>query len=210
MRPSRALLRLLALLTVCFGVIGLSPLGISIVALCIAAWVLLLQRPLVNQLVQRIWRMRWFFLAIGILYGLGSPVEEKWLALEQGFYRVGVLIVLVSSVGLCLSGLASQELAHGLVRLLRPLSYLKLPIASFARRLALALSSVDLMDQKIRSMPRKDRHQALNSVAQVCWAAENWLPLESPVESAERPAEVIDVSLFLFLAVLVVGSQCLS
>ena len=109
MSMSRALVRLISLLVVAVGLIGLAPLSLALLAGILALWIGLLERGLTGLLAQRIWRMRWFFLAIAILYGLGSPLADPWLGWQEGAYRVAVLIVLVVTVGLCLNQLPASS-----------------------------------------------------------------------------------------------------
>lgn len=204
MNPSRALIRLLALFVVSFGLIGLKPQALLLLAACLLLWALTLQRHNLQVIVQRIWRMRWFFLAIGILYGLGGPAADSGAAWLQAAYRVGVLIVLVCTVSLCLNDLAATELAAGIVSLLRPLRTLGVSVDVFARRLAMSLHSVELMDNQLRNMPRGNHKQALDSVAQVCWTAENWQP-QAQVESSHTAASRRDIGVCLGLLLLLLA-----
>lgn len=206
MNPSRALIRLLALFAVSFGLIGLSPCGLGLLAVFVLLWGLTLQRHTLPVMAQRIWRMRWFFLAIGILYGLGGPAADQLHSWAMAAYRVGVLIVLVCTVSLCLNDLAADELAAGIISLLRPLRVLGVPVEAFARRLAMSLNSVKLMDDELRKLPKANHKQALDSVAQLCWSAENWQPQQNS-SAAWLPASTADKMLGLSVLLLLLALQ---
>ncbi len=209
MKPSRAVLRLLALLLVSFGLLDLSPTGLGLLALYLAAWAVLFQAHNLGLLAQRIWRMRWFFLAIGILYGLGTPEQDAWQAWSAAAYRVGVLVILVTTVGLCLADLQAEELADGLITLLRPLAVLGLPIEVFARRLAMSLNSVALMDEKLRALRQGERREMLGAIANVCLAAEAWQP-QAEGAVARQASEWTDFALLLCILGFLLGLHTLT
>lgn len=201
MTLSRALVRLLSLLVVAIGLVGLAPMGVAAVALALGLWVVLLQRDLIGMLGQRIWRMRWFFLAIAILYGLGSPLADPLSGWLQGAHRVAVLIVLVTTVAVCLHRLPPRELSDGLARLLGPLSFLGLPVATFARRMAATLDAVNDMTERVRALPRG--RSALLAVARICDQAEDYeIDVTEGVVSA--PPARRDVA-FLIVAVSLIA-----
>ncbi len=203
MTLSRALVRLLSLLVVAIGLVGLAPLGVAAVALALALWVLGVQRDLLGLLGQRIWRMRWFFLAIAILYGLGAPLADPLSGWLQGAYRVAILIVLVTTVAVCLHHLPPRELSDGLARLLMPLSLLGLPVATFARRMAATLDAVNDMSERVRALPKG--RSALLAVARICDQAEVYeIDVSEGVVSTSpaRSDVVFLVSAIMLIAVL--------
>lgn len=208
-RPSAALLRLVCLLLVSLGLVTLKPEALGIFALVLLTWVLLFQRDQCALILQRLWRMRWFFLAIAILYGIGTPLESVPAAWREAIYRVGILAVLVSVVSLCLHQLAAAELAHAIARLLRPLSVLGLPVEAFARRLSLSLETVKLMDAKMRELPRRDHRAALDAVVQLCLGAERWQPLAVSEQPRLRPAQMLDVLMLMVFLSALAGLQWL-
>lgn len=200
MSMSRALVRLISLLVVAVGLIGLAPLSLALLAGILALWIGLLERGLTGLLAQRIWRMRWFFLAIAILYGLGSPLADPWLGWQEGAYRVAVLIVLVVTVGLCLNQLPARELSDGIASLLRPLKIAGLPVEVFARRTAATLDAVNEMSERVRSLPRG--RSALNAVAQICEQAERYQANAQPDHAAAAPT-ARDWAFFVLMVVSV-------
>ena len=201
MTLSRALVRLLSLLVVAIGLVGLAPLGVAAVGLALGLWVALFQRDMVGLLAQRIWRMRWFFIAIAILYGLGSPLADPLSGWLQGAYRVAVLIVLVTTVAVCLHRLPPRELSDGLARLLLPLRLLGMPVTTFARRMAATLDAVNDMSERVRALPRG--RSALLAVARICDQAEGYEIDVAEDEVSTSPARR-DV-LFLIFAVILIA-----
>ena len=207
---SRAVVRLLSLLLLSFGLIGVSLLGLACVAAVLALWVLILRRDLLQLILQRIWRMRWFFLAIAVLYGLGTPAMDSAQAWFEGLYRAGVLMVLVAAVALCLHDLAAAELALGLNVLLSPLAWIGVPVAVFSRRLAATLNRVEVMDEQVRDLPRGNHQVGLAAMAQLCWVVEQPQSTPEPVlEFESKPAQSRDVILFVSILSVIVLVQTL-
>lgn len=207
MTMSRALVRLFSLLAVAVGLIGLAPSAIVLLATVLAVWIILMERDLIAQLGQRIWRMRWFFLAIAILYGLGSPLADPWSGWLEGAYRVAILIVLVITVAVCLHRLPAHELADGIATLLAPLRYLRIPVDTFARRTAATLDAVNDMSERVRALPRG--RSALGGVAQICEQAERYTVLENL--QLERPAPAPrDLAFLALMLVLLVMLRLLA
>ena len=172
--------------------------------LALALWVVLFQRDMLGQLGQRIWRMRWFFLAIAILYGLGSPLADPLSGWLQGAYRVAVLIVLVTTVAVCLHHLPPRELSDGLARLLMPLGLLGIPVTAFARRMAATLDAVNDMSERVRALPRG--RSALLAVARICDQAESYDINVTEGEVSTSPAR-LDVLFLMFALILIAVLQ---
>ncbi len=183
---SRALLRLFALLILAGGSFTLGPAAIAVLGSLLLVWAALRNRALPLLWWQRVLRLKWFFLAIFVLYlfgGLQLDGRPDW---EQAAYRVGVLAVLVGIVAISLDGLPAQELARGLSRLLAPLARLGLSVDSFSRRLALTLDAVAHMQAEVRSL---DRQGGLAAVARVFESAESYQP--AAAAGAELKAPVV-------------------
>jgi hypothetical protein len=174
MGATRATVRIIGLLVIALGLVGLSPLKLLFFGSALFAWILIGQRELLPELKTRIARLRWFFLAIFILYLLGGTHPGSVSAWIEAGYRIGVLVILVAAVALCLHGMPPQELAAGVARGLRPLHYLGFPTDTFARRLAGTLDAVGHMDARVRAAARLDRLAALSSLANICADAERY------------------------------------
>ncbi len=207
MTMSRAVVRLLSLLLVAVGLIGLTPMGLLVLGVSLCLWVFVLERDLLGLLAQRIWRMRWFFLAIAILYGLGSPTADPWSGWKEGAYRVAVLIVLVTTVARCLNNLPPRELADGIAKLLKPLQWLSMPIDTFARRVAATLDAVNDMSERVRALPKG--RSALTAVAQVCEQAETY-QIDVSGEVVEEAPAARDIMFVFAASVVLLGAQWLA
>lgn len=171
MSMSRALARLLSLFIVAFGLFGLSgpALGVLSVLLLIGAYSL--DRALPQLWWQRVMRLKWFFLAIFILYGVSGYQYAGMMALSEACYRVGVLVILVGCVAIAFSRIPPAELATGLTRLLSPLARLGVPVDSFSSRLAATLDAVNHMEAEVRNI---DRSRPVDAVAAICLSAERF------------------------------------
>lgn len=170
---SRAGLRLALLLVVAVGVVGLSRPALLVFAGLLLLWLLTVQRAVLGEVVQRVLRLRWFLLAIFVLYLFGQPGQTVLQGLPEALYRVGILVVLVTNVSLCLHRLPPQELGSALTAALAPLGRLGLPSAAFSRRLAGTLDAVGKMDQRLRALRAAEARPGLASVAGVFVDAES-------------------------------------
>lgn len=194
---SRALLRLIALLIIAFGLVGLPPVDLLLLGGALLSWVIVLQRDVLKVWWLRLSRLRWFFLAIFILYLLGGPPGAGAMAWVEAGYRVGVLVVLVGAVAVCLHDLPAAELAQGLGVGLGPLARFGLPVESFSRRLAGTLDAVARMDESVRRVAQLDRELRLRAIAQICRELESASISPGAPDLAGRRAAQRDVVLLL-------------
>lgn len=202
--PSAAFLRLVCLFAVSIGLIGLQPTSLIVFSLALFGWVLLGRRSLLGLILQRIWRMRWFFLAIGLLYGLGGAEHQlDALAWHEGLYRVLILICLVALVSLCLDDQDSADTAAALAQLLRPLRLIRFPVETFSRRLALSLRTVQWMDQEMQQLRRNERIQLLSGLARLCLDAESDRSQDCASEPQFTAATMHDCAMLLSLGAAV-------
>ena len=117
----------------------------TLAALALAALlVTVAPAPLRTRIVTGAWRLRWLIVAIVLLYAWGGDVP--WL--EAGA-RIAVLVCAVAAVQFALFGVPAHDLADGLERVLKPLSFLGLPTARFAHRLVATLDAVPAMQARI-------------------------------------------------------------
>lgn len=96
--------------------------------------------------------LRFFLLALIVLYGWFQPGERLWPAagglsptaagMGEGALRAAVLVVMVIAVHTLMQGQGEGRVLAGLTDLLRPLRRLGLPTDRFALRLVLALRLV--------------------------------------------------------------------
>lgn len=118
-----------------------------------------------------LWRLRWLFFAIIVLHlwrGGGDPVWEVLPGLtdagaEQALRRSGVLIALLGAVVVLTRRTPPLWLAAGIVWLLAPLRAAGVPVARFARRLAMVFASVDVARGEAAGLRRQG--EALETAA---------------------------------------------
>ena len=169
-RLHRGDLRLCLLLALTIGIAGLEPAALG--ALLAILGLTALRIGAQSLLLGRVLRLRWFFLAIFLLYLFGpAPVSSAW---PEAIYRVGVLVAIVSVVTLSLHELPPQELGAALARWLSPLGWLGFPVQTFARRLAGTLDAVGQMDARLRALRGRSPGAApgFGALAQLCLDAE--------------------------------------
>lgn len=167
---SRSDSRLLGLLAMLLGLSGLSPLALCLYFLLMIWAAYRLQA--VTELWRRSLRLRWFFLAIFLLYLWGQPTIDEQPDWAQAGYRVGVLIGLLGAVSISLWGVPASELGSSLYRALRPLVRFGFPAQSFATRLAGTLDAIGTMDSALRGLQGRGLAQAMDGLATVCLDAE--------------------------------------
>lgn len=106
-----------------------------------------------TRLADAIYRIRWLLLAVAVVFLVFSPAPWSASLLLEAAWRCGVLVCAVAAVQLALHGLSTEALADGLTRLLRPLRWTRLPVATFARRLTLTLDAVPQVQALIAATP---------------------------------------------------------
>jgi len=119
-------------------------------------------------------RLRWLLLSIFVLYlGFtpGTPLASwlpglSWEGLAEGGRRVMVLLCLITAVYWLLVTTPVPSLVGAFSQLLRPLTWVGVPVAPFTRRLALTLSAIDGLEARYRSL--HDQGQRSLSLA-VAW-----------------------------------------
>ena len=103
-------------------------------------------------------RIRWLLLSIVVIYLWVAPEPAaagrpgylpSWTEVEIALQRSGVLVVLVVAVELLRHQSSAQQVAAGLVMLLRPLAFIGVPVEVFARRLALTLEAVPVTAERV-------------------------------------------------------------
>ncbi len=144
--------------------------------LSFAGVVLLASRLSFRRFVSLVWKARWLWIALLMLYAWTipgillfpseySPTEE---GLAAGSLRIGRLLLLLAALARLLTEFSPQELAAGIYILARPLEKIGLDARALAVRLALTL-------EKVEHLPK----------------AGNWLDfLRAPVNEGNGPEEL--------------------
>lgn len=103
--------------------------------------------PAVRAAGPMLWRMRWFFLSILLVYLWLSPGPLTWMSAWHGAYRVLVLVLMVFAVHALLSLSSRNELVSAIYCLAWPLSLLGISRQRLAVRVALVLEYVPRVQQ---------------------------------------------------------------
>ncbi len=113
-----------------------------------------------SKLLSMLARLRYFFLALVLVYGISTPGDALPLpmpldrfsveGLFAGVERVAALILIVAAVHWLLETTSRDELAGGLYWLLRPLAALRVPVDRFVLRLVLTLERIEAMLEHAR------------------------------------------------------------
>jgi len=130
--------------------LGLLPVAVLLLVLYAASGVAKLRK-----LARMLQRLRYFYLAILLVFGLttpGTPVADipglAWLTvtgLGAGAERVVGLTLIVAAVHWLLETTTRDELAGGLYWLLQPLAWIGISVERFVLRLVLTLERIEQM-----------------------------------------------------------------
>lgn len=133
--------------------IALNQLAISalIAIFCVLATVAVYWQ--VGSWLHMLWRMRWLFLSMLLVYGLTTPGEYvKWMPADWGVTYEGVragglqiarLATMLGGIALLMASTPRRDLIAGFYLLLTPLKALKLKPERFAARLCLTLQYLE-------------------------------------------------------------------
>lgn len=121
--------------------------------LVVAAVLLLASREVWSRFARLVWKARWLWLAMLILYGWTVPGILLWpsewsptrAGLAAGILRVARLVLLLAALARLMSALTPQQIAAGIYLLSAPLAWLGLNRRALAVRLALTLELVENM-----------------------------------------------------------------
>ncbi len=95
---------------------------------------------------KRLWRMRWLWLGIVLLYGLFQPLWFVWLGWQDGLFQALRLIGLLLLFSLLVGGAGRDELLAGLYVLLKPLGFLRVPVERGVLRVGMAVQYIEALD----------------------------------------------------------------
>jgi hypothetical protein len=130
--------------------------------LALPALGLLLHRDAARRFLQLVWKSRWLWLALMLLYAYTLPGVPTWQGhaspslegLQVGGLRVARLWLLLAALARLLVEFTPQQLAAGLFVLVRPLAGLEFDRRALAVRLALTLDQVQNAPPSQRWMER--------------------------------------------------------
>ncbi len=138
--------------------------ALPVLALPVLVALLLLLLALLSRLpggwqrwMQGLWRLKWLFLALFVLYVGYTPGEPLWPALpglsaeglHEGSRRALVLGVLLAAVQGLMAVTPTPQLVEAMRQLLRPLRVIGIDGNRFALRLALVLSAVGDLQKRL-------------------------------------------------------------
>jgi energy-coupling factor transporter transmembrane protein EcfT len=123
-------------------------LHLLLVVVCVSAISLQLR-----NFLRMIMRMRWLFISILIIYGIGTPGElipyiplsfaPTFDGLQLGFLHIEKITIALAALNILFITESKQDLILGIYMLLSPLKYFGLNIKKFAIRLFLTLEYVE-------------------------------------------------------------------
>ena len=177
------------------------------VLLIIPFWIAAGWRPL-YEAGPLLWRMRWFFLSILLIYWWLTPGAALWRGapewlpsvdgLVEGLHRVVVLVLLICTLRLVFWRVPREALVAAIYRLLWPLSIVGLSRERVAVRLVLVFEVVETVQTVIRDAvaeARRERSRGLNVVdaaatamSQVLSRAERATCVRIDIEVGVEPA----------------------
>ncbi len=95
---------------------------------------------------RRLWRMRWLWLGIVLLYGLSQPFWTVWLGWQDGLLQALRVVSLLLLFSLLMGGLARDQLLAGLYLLLKPLTRVRVPVERGVLRVGMAVRYIEALD----------------------------------------------------------------
>ena len=151
-------LRLLLLFIIAITLPFAATFSLLVIQLCVALACAL--HAALGDCLRGLWRLKWLFVSIVILYGWftpGLPVVEvvgvkmpTQTGLIEASTRLLLLSTLLATVIWCLKPLRPQQTAEAISALLRPLALIGVDVQRFGLRLALTLSAVSVMQERLK------------------------------------------------------------
>lgn len=137
---------------ICLG-IALNKLAMSALIAIFCVMVAVAVYWQVGAWLHMLWRMRWLFLSMLLVYGLTTPGEYvKWMPMDWGVTYEGLcagslqiarLVTMLGGIALLMARTPRHDLIAGFYLLLTPLKALKLEPERFAARLCLTLQYLE-------------------------------------------------------------------
>ncbi|MGD8379612.1 MAG: CbiQ family ECF transporter T component [Gammaproteobacteria bacterium] len=136
----------------------LAPQPLYAVAVFVAAASLFSGAAGARRALRAMWRLRWLFLSILVVYFWFTPgthlMGAEWLPTREGLsaggHRLLILALMVFGIYFMLEKISRQSLVAGLVCLLTPLETLGLNTRRFSSRLVLTLDEVPRLQDRLR------------------------------------------------------------
>jgi energy-coupling factor transport system permease protein len=148
---------------ICLGM-ALNKLAVTVLIEIFCVIALLVTYWQVGSWLQMLWRMRWLFLSMLLVYGLTTPGEYvkgmptdwgvTYEGIRAGSLQIARLATMLGGIALLMASTPRCDLIAGFYQLLIPLKALKLKPERFAARLCLTLQyleDVDFVHQKNKS-----------------------------------------------------------
>lgn len=150
------------ILTLIFIGIIMPSLGLMQMLVFAVLLIVLLLKFRVTHSFHMLFRMRWLFVSIFLVYGFSTPGEYlsflpldialTYEGLTQGALQVARLSLMLVSIALLMKTTQREDLIVGFYGLMRPLRYFKLSPERFASRLCLTLQYLETeREQHVRS-----------------------------------------------------------
>lgn len=110
----------------------------------ISALLLILRPP---GIFRRLWRMRWLWLGIVLVYGLSQPLIVLSLGWWDGMIQAARIMALVLAYAVLLGRASTDQLLSGMYALLSPLRHAGVPVRQLVLRLGLTIAYVETIGQ---------------------------------------------------------------
>lgn len=137
------LIRIICLLCFIILLVQATPARLVIAASLLTVVYLLRPHILLKSAWRNLWRLRWLFLSILVLYLWLTPGQDLQYKLVFALHRITSLVLVVMAVTVLLALTTQQQLLDGLYRLLQPLRVVGLPGHIIVLRIMLTLRVVE-------------------------------------------------------------------
>lgn len=146
--------------------------AIGLFATVVLCLVVLAERQQISRSSRMVYRLKWLFLSIAIIYLWWTPgtplllldVNEAWMptseGLEQALLRIAVLVLIIFGVNLVLSGMQQAEAIAAIRWMLLPLAKTGIDIETFSIRSSLVVRYLSGMREDVSSEKSENTTQA--------------------------------------------------
>ncbi len=165
-------------------------------------------RALLHSSLKMLWRLKWLYLSILIVYGWFTPgaalvvlsgIKASYIPTQEGLQagglRVTVLIAIVIMVAGLLQTLEKDKLVSAIIWLATPLSVMRLDIRRFALLLVLTLDKVLLSETSMRKSLESNKQEKTGLLNTASMVLTNALAnIESETGQDVVEIELLDIS----------------
>lgn len=155
-----------------------------------------------------LWRMRWLFVSIFLIYAFATPGElvplfpiaiaPSFEGLNQVLLQISRLLIALAALNVLLATTSKESLMLGLYILLQPLKYIGMDIERFSARLLLTLAYVEQIalagKAKFSFKHFNDIHRELQA-----------MPAQELIYFEATPFTRIDKILMVFMLLMLIG-----